>query len=122
MIDPQALAAIQSGDRSALEALLEAGLDPAACDSRGVGLLHHAAAAGELALVELLLERGADPQQASRVGNDPLMAAAGLGRRAVVERLLAAGASADRRNKWGFSAFDWAAWAPNPSEIRTLFS
>ncbi|MEX0759380.1 MAG: ankyrin repeat domain-containing protein [Tistlia sp.] len=118
-MDKDALfALVKRGDAGALERALAEGGDARARDRFGVSLLYRAALRGDLACLELLLTAGAEVDRSSDAGNTPLMAAAGRGHLAVVERLIAAGAAAGHRNKWGYDAARWAAWAPNDDEIK----
>jgi ankyrin repeat protein len=118
--EPDIFALVARGDTAALGAALEAGADATARDRWGMSALARAAARGDLEAVELLLGHGAAADQASEVGNSPLMAAAARGHIEVVQRLLAAGADREHRNKWGLTAYDWAGWPANKSEIRAL--
>ena len=114
------LSSVVRGDRGALGALLEAGVDANARDRWGATALYHAAAKGDEAAVRLLLAHGADTNTTSNVGNSPLMAAAGRGHAAVVRLLLQHGTDPGVRNKWGLGAADWAKWAPEPAEVLAL--
>ena len=115
------LAAIERGDHAAIESELDAGAEPNAADRHGTAL-GHAVARGDLQAVELLLARGADADKTSDQGNAPLMLAAARGDVEIVRRLLDAGADPDKRNKWGFTADDWARWPANAAEVEALLA
>jgi hypothetical protein len=50
------------------------------------------------------------------------MLAAARGESVIVRDLLEAGADTDARNKWNYSAADWAKWPENAAEIRALLA
>ena len=109
---------IERGDAAGLKAALAEGADAKTRDGAGVSLLQAAAGRGDVALVELLLAEGAEVDRSCDAGNTPLMAASAKGAAGIVDALLAAGADPAHRNKWEFSAHDWAQWADSPEEIR----
>jgi uncharacterized protein len=63
----RALAAVEAGDRAALDKALAAGADPSTRDGKGVPLLQLALKRRDRALFGVLLDRGASPAQANDV-------------------------------------------------------
>jgi ankyrin repeat protein len=103
------MVAANRGDLEMVKALLAAGADPNAADSRGFTPLFHACYnAGEDRgfpdVVQALLEAGADREARIGYGVRPLMYAAGNGEAGCVEALLAAGADPQARNEGGRTA------------------
>ena len=89
-------AAAISGDRDAIERLLELGLPVNAVDAQGCTALLRAAGGGHLDAVRLLLAKGADTRIAARTGATALSAAISMRQVAVVDALLTAGAAANQ--------------------------
>ena len=101
--------AVERGDRSVVEALLDGGAAPdGACGcATGETPLWTAVAFGRTDLARLLLERGASPGVAIPSGVTPLHVAAMRVDRELTDLLLAAGADADARDVGGRTAADW---------------
>jgi ankyrin len=87
--------AAERGDRSAVIAFLEAGVDVDGARVDGTTALHWAVRAAELETAELLLAAGADPLADDRYGITPLYLAAVNGDVPMLARLLEAGADAN---------------------------
>ncbi|MBK1697270.1 ankyrin repeat domain-containing protein [Rhodovibrio salinarum] len=111
------LQAAETGDTEAASAALDTGALPDVGDRYGVTALLRAAGRGDQAMVDLLLARGAQVDKGSAQDNTPLMLAAARGHREVVARLLRAGANPAHRNKWHFTARDWAQWSAGSSDV-----
>jgi hypothetical protein len=79
--------AIKSGNRAAVEQMLEAGVELNQQDKQGWLPLNWAAGSGNLEIVELLLERGADPLAVGRDLRTPQLIALAAGHAEVVKRL-----------------------------------
>ena len=77
---------------AAIEALLEAGSDPNARDSRGITPLFASSFAGPLAAIKVLLAAGADPNVRTGKGATPLHRLAYTGQTDAIRTLLSAGA------------------------------
>jgi len=75
---------------------------------------------GDGAMVDLLLDRGARVDRSTAQDNTPLMLAAARGHREMVARLLRAGADPDHRNKWHFTARDWANWPAESADVQAM--
>jgi len=89
-------AAAISGDRDAVERLLDLGLPVNGTDNQGCTALLRAAGGGHVDAVRLLLTRGADTAIAARTGATALSAAISMRQGAVVDALLQTGASANQ--------------------------
>jgi ankyrin repeat protein len=63
---------IRTGDTQALRSLMEAGLDPNACNQESEYLVHHACRWGQLDCARILLDFDADLQVADSFGRTPL--------------------------------------------------
>lgn len=114
------LHAVERGDTGAASDALDAGGDPDAADRYGVTALVRAAGRGDGAMVDLLLDRGARVDRSTAQDNTPLMLAAARGHREMVARLLRAGADPDHRNKWHFTARDWANWPAESADVQAM--
>jgi ankyrin repeat protein len=125
--------AISRNDVAAVQALLDAGVDPNADSGTGRGpMLCLAARDASLEIVRLLLDKGADPKAGDRFdGRTALHQAAGSlnsGRLGIVELLLARGAHVDARDKTKKTALMSAAGGMmigdsaegNPAMVRLL--
>jgi cytohesin len=101
------LAALYAKDLDAARALVAAGEDPTAADTRYIGQgwtpLHFAAAAGDVELVRALLSAGAAVDARSVYGQTPLWWACNVGHQRAAEVLLAAGADPNARSDEGYS-------------------
>src|SRR6266550_1187079 len=102
---PLALA-VEKGDASMVEALLDLGHDP----SLGgiVVPLALAARNNNVRIVDLLLKRGANVDELGEEGETALMWAAGAGNVKVLKRLLELGADLKRRDNDGCDALEYA--------------
>jgi RNA polymerase sigma factor (sigma-70 family) len=101
--------AVERGNRSVVEALLDGGAAPdGACGcATGETPLWTAVAFGRTDLVRLLLERGASAAAAIPSGVTPLHVAVMRGDGELTELLLAAGADEEARDVGGRTAADW---------------
>lgn len=95
---PLILGAASQGDRAKVTALLDAGADVNATDSRGNTALYFAAMRGHTELAALLLERGADPNSSNQFRRTPVHVAARYGHGDVIRILAKNGADVDRRS------------------------
>jgi ankyrin repeat protein len=102
------LTALWAGERATALALIAAGADPNAADTRpvignGTTTLHIAADADDVELVRALVAVGAEVNARSLAGHTPLWWACNAGSCASVRELLAAGANPNIRCKEGYS-------------------
>lgn len=104
--------AVESGDESALAALLAAGWQADGFDEDGATPLLRAILIRQEKVARLLLEKGADPAKAHRsyLGMTPLMAAAMNNDLALADLLHSKGAPLDTADENGDPAINWAAY------------
>lgn len=117
---PDLIEAIERRDVEAVVRALAGGADADRRDALGQPALWRAVGQGSRDIVSRLLAAGATPNAVTDQGNTPLMLAAARGNRKVVDALIAAGADPAHRNRWDFRPVDWANWAPNAAEMRTV--
>jgi ankyrin repeat protein len=92
-----------SGDVTAVNLFLAAGMDPNVKDQVGGTALRYAAAKGHLAIVQALLDKGAEVNVQDNDGFTPLRYAAYYGHTAVVQALLKKGADVNVKDRWGWT-------------------
>lgn len=102
------MAAARSGQRDAVQLLLEHGADPNLTCQTGSTALVFAAKKGHPAVVTLLLGHGSDANAGEGSCGTSLMWAARNGHAEVVNLLLRAGAKANAAGKSGVDALKWA--------------
>lgn len=95
MSQTELIEAIKSGNRAAVEQMIQSGADLKQQDKQGWTPLNWAAGSGQLEIVELLLEHGADPLAVGRDLRTPQMIALAAGHAEVVKRLREAEAKAN---------------------------
>lgn len=90
---------------SAVERLLDAGVDLDLNDSLGDTAIHHAACVPDPRFFDLLVERGGDPRHVTQSGYSVLLHAcfqpASPAKQAILLRLIEAGADLDQRSSFG---------------------
>ena len=64
--------AVEFGDVAAIDTLIDAGIDPNACNCTDNTALHYAAWRGHAGAIEALLRAGADPRARNAYGATPL--------------------------------------------------
>lgn len=114
--------AAQSGDLTALQALLDEGSEVDSPLLDGTTALHWAVLRDQLEAAAALLEHGADPMAANRNGITPLYLAAQNGNPAMVEKLLDAGASPLARATTGETILMTAAHTGSPEVLEALLA
>ena len=89
---PEIVAAAKSGDKPAVQTLLQKQANANSAEPDGTTALHWAVRAGNMAIAELLLHAGADVNAMNRYGITALSLAAGAGNAPIIGILLKAGA------------------------------
>jgi ankyrin repeat protein len=97
------LRSAETGDLTAVNLFLAAGMDPNVKDRYGGTALRYAAAKGHLAVVQALLDKGADVNVQDTDGFTPLRYAVYNGHTEVVRALLDKGADVNVADKWGWT-------------------
>ena len=118
--EPSLLDAVETGDRDAALAALEAGADPNERDRDGATPLMWAAYHGDAELVRRLLDAGAKVDERNVFGTFALAEASIIGSAPVIELLLAAGADPNARNPEGETPLMAVARAGNVDAARLL--
>jgi ankyrin repeat protein len=114
------VAAVKSGNREAVRALLKTRVDVNAAEVDGTTALHWAARGGDVETARLLLEAGAAANKSNRYGVTPLSLAALNGDAAVMQALIKAGADPAASVSDGQTMVMIAARSGNPEAIRVL--
>jgi uncharacterized protein len=120
---PDVVNAAKSGDRGALQLLLEKHTDVDAAEPDGTTSLHWAVRANDIEMTELLLRAGAHVNVANRYGVTPLSLASENGNSVMVSILLKAGAevaAADRNLADGQTVLMLAARSGNVETVEAL--
>lgn len=99
--------AIQSGNKAAVQALLNKGVDPNST-LHGFSMLALAASMGATEVVQQLLEAGGNPNELNAQGETPLMYAVVQDRVDAVRALIAAGANVNLKTAEGETALSLA--------------
>ena len=114
------LAAAETGERAAVQALLKAGSDPNANSGDGTMALHHAVRRKRLQAAELLLEAGADVNATTQLSVTPLMLASRNGDADMLQLLIAHGADLEARDHAGETLLMAAARGGDAATISLL--
>jgi ankyrin repeat protein len=116
------IAAVKSGDRGGVRALLKQAVDVNTPEIDGTTALHWAVRGNDLDTTRLLLAAGARADQANRYGVTPLSLAALNGNATVIEALIAAGANPAASVSNGQTMLMIAARSGNPDAVRVLLA
>jgi ankyrin repeat protein len=112
--------AAQSGDKAAVQKLIQAKTDVNAAQVDGATALHWAIYRDDGELVDLLVRAGANVKAANREGMTPLAMAALYGNASIIDKLLKAGADAKSLGPNGESMVMLSARNGNPQAIKVL--
>ena len=112
--------AARAGDRAAVRALLEKGVDVNVAAADGTTALHWASHADDLELADLLIRAGARVNAANDLGATPLWTAGLNASAAMVRRLLDAGANPNAALLAGETPLMVAARSGNPEVVELL--
>lgn len=105
--------ACEQCDNERISALIEAGIDPNACDEHGQTALMNAATRGDVDVARLLIERVVDLDHHAKYGLTALMLAVVNGHAEIASMLIEAGADVSKRGSGapGFAGKDALALA-----------
>jgi ankyrin repeat protein len=114
--------AAKQGNRQAVQALLQQGLDVNGWDKAGTPALHWAVRVNDQDMVTLLLSAGADVNGANRYGQAPIHVAVQHRHAVLVQRLLEAGASAEQADASGELPLLLATRLGDPATVEVLLA
>ncbi len=120
--DVPLVAAVKSGDTSALRALLQKRVDVNTAEPDGTTALHWAAHRDDLAAADLLIRAGSKVDAANRYGVTPLALAATNGNAAMIEALLKAGANPNISQPEGETPLMSAARSGSAAALKALIA
>jgi ankyrin repeat protein len=120
--DARLSAAVKSGDKAAVQALLQQRVDVNAPEADGTTALHWAVRNDDAALVDQLIRLGANAKAANRYGITPLYLASVNGSGPIIEKLLKAGADANSISSEGETALMTAAHTGNADAVKVLLA
>jgi len=120
--DTRLVEAVKSGDRAAVQRLLEGRVDVNSAEVDGTTALHWAVRADDVETAHRLLRAGAAVKAANRYGMTPLSVAAINGHVPMIEALLKAGADPNTATPEGETVLMTAARTGNPSAVNVLLS
>lgn len=112
--------AVESGSKTTVQALVDAGANISAQNSNGVAPLHTASANGHYAIVQLLIEAGANVNVRNKNGGTPLHGAALFWQPKIAELLIDAGADVQAKDRDGRSPLHEAVRAESLAVARLL--
>lgn len=119
---PATLVAARWGRRKMLMALLKRGVNPAAVDEQGRGVVHMAALAGDAKTLAALKDEGLDLEARDKSGNSPLHLACLYGRSEAVLELICAGVQLSRLTEDGRSPLHLAVESGSPLTAQALLN
>jgi len=112
--------AAQSGDRAAVQKLIQQKADVNAAQVDGATALHWAVYRDDSSLADMLIRAGANVKATNSEGVTPLSMAALYGNAAMIDRLIKAGADAKQRGPNGETMVMLAARNGNPQAVTVL--
>jgi ankyrin repeat protein len=118
--DAKLAAAVKSGDKAAVQTLLQQRVDVNAPEADGTTALHWAVRNDDVELVDRLIRAGADVKAANRYGITPLYLASVNGSATTIERLLKAGADANSVSTEGETTLMTAARTGSVDAVKAL--
>jgi len=120
--DARLAAAVKSGDKAAVQTLLQQRVDVNAPEVDGTTALHWAVRNDDTALVDRLIRAGANARAANRYGVTPLYLACVNGNAAIIERLLTAGADVNSVSSEGETALMTASRTGKVDAVKVLLA
>jgi ankyrin repeat protein len=121
-VDAKLAQAVKSGDKAAVQTLLQQRVDVNAPESDGTTALHWAVRNDDLELVDRLVRAGANVKAANRYGVTPLYLACVNGNAAIIEKLLKAGADANAISNEGETALMTASHTGHVDAVKVLLA
>src|SRR5215831_4443577 len=120
--DARLASAVRTGDKAAIQTLLQQRVDVNVPENDGTTALHWAVRADDADLVDRLIRAGANVKAANRYGITPLYLACVNGNAAIVEKLLKAGADANTVSTEGETALMTAAHTGSVDAVKVLLA
>jgi uncharacterized protein len=120
--DAKLALAVKTGDKAAIQMLLQQRVDVNVPEVDGTTALHWAVRNDDAELVDRLLREGAKAKVANRYGITPLYLASVNGNAAIIEKLLKAGADVNAVSNEGETALMTAARTGNADAVKVLLS
>ena len=120
--DAKLALAIKTGDKAAIQTLLQQRVDVNVPEVDGTTALHWAVRNDDADLVDRLIRAGAKVQTANRYGITPLYLACMNGNAGIIEKLLKAGADVNAVSNEGETALMTAARTGNVDAVRVLLT
>lgn len=120
--DARLSTAVKSGDKAAIQLLLQQRVDVNVPEADGTTALHWAVRNDDAALVDQLIRLNANAKAANRYGITPLYLAAVNGNAPIIEKLLKAGADANSVSSEGETALMTAARTGSVDAIKVLLA
>ena len=120
--DARLASAVRTGDKAAIQALLQQRVDVNAPENDGTTALHWAVRSDDADLVDRLIRAGANVKAANRYGITPLYLACVNGNAAMVEKLLKAGADANTVSTEGETVLMTAAHTGSVDAVKVLLA
>lgn len=120
--DARLATAVKSGDKAAVQTLLQQRVDVNAPEVDGTTALHWAVRNDDAALVDRLIRAGANAKAANRYGVTPLYLACVNGNPTIIERLLTAGADVNSVSSEGETALMTAARTGKVDAVKVLLT
>ena len=120
--DAKLAVAVKTGDKAAVQALLQQRVDVNAPEADGATALHWAVRNDDAELVDRLIRAGANVKAANRYGITPLYLACVNANGAIIEKLLKAGADVNAVSTEGETALMTAARTGNVESVKLLLA
>jgi ankyrin repeat protein len=120
--DARLATAVKTGDKAAVQTLLQQRVNVNTPEADGTTALHWAVRNDDVELVDRLLRAGANAKAANRYTITPLYLAAQNGNAAIIEKLLKAGADANAVANEGETALMTAARSGSVEAVRVLLA
>lgn len=116
------LYAAHSGDLTAVQKLLEGGMNVNVVNAKFESALLHASYGGHAEIVDYLVQVGANVNSATTLGDTPLLHASYNGHKTIVDRLISSGANVHAVNAKGENALMYASYNGHQSVVDRLIS